>query len=66
MRNKLDGKNKKESVKTCICPTKCDCQNPPPKRGYAHGVYGVSDFCPIHNVYPAPRTDCPVHGEEAE
>ncbi|HUD03968.1 MAG TPA: hypothetical protein VMR73_00555 [Candidatus Paceibacterota bacterium] len=55
-----------KSKPVCTCPTECDCQNPPPDNGDGTSVYGVSEFCPVHNVYPAPPTDCPVHGEEAE
>lgn len=50
------------SDKECTCPTSCDCQNPPPK-GWdgIHGVYHISECCPVHNERPKPAEDCPVH-----
>jgi hypothetical protein len=48
--------------KNCICPKKCDCQNPPPKEGYDKSVvYGVSNHCPEHNLNPWPDPDCLAH-----
>jgi hypothetical protein len=47
----------------CICPTKCDCQNPPPEvPEEGGGAYGVSNYCPIHNDDPEPVPECPLHG----
>ena len=40
----------------CICPKKCDCQNPEPKSGIAL----VSNLCPEHNLYPQYDDECPV------
>lgn len=37
----------------CLCPTKCDCQDP--DNGYC------SNSCPIHNEDPDPDPDCPQH-----
>ncbi len=41
----------------CLCPKVCDCQNPEP----LEGVAGVSNLCPIHNLYPFPDPDCSLH-----
>ena len=47
----------------CLCPTECDCQNPPPDDPEDwDGAYGVSNFCPIHNNDPEPLPECPLHG----
>jgi hypothetical protein len=39
----------------CACPNECDCED------YENGL--VSNECPVHNLYPRPAMDCPVHGE---
>lgn len=46
----------------CICPRKCDCQNPPPD-GWdgKSGSYAISNYCPRHNENPLPMEGCPVH-----
>jgi hypothetical protein len=47
----------------CICPKKCDCQNPPPANwDGTSGSWGISNYCPDHNEHPEPNPDCPVHG----
>jgi len=47
----------------CICPRECDCQNPPPDDlDKWNGPYGVSNFCPAHNVWPYSDEECPIHG----
>jgi len=38
----------------CICSRVCDCQCPEPENGIA----GVSNYCPIHNLYPKPDDNC--------
>lgn len=49
----------------CICTKACDCQNPPPTNWDGKdGVYHTSEECPIHNVYPDPSPECPIHGRE--
>ncbi len=54
----------KEFVSQCLCPTKCDCQNPPPENWDGKdGIYHISESCPIHNQDPQPNPDCSVHGE---
>lgn len=40
----------------CICPKKCDCQDPEPKSGPAL----LSNLCPEHNLYPIPDEECPA------
>lgn len=45
----------------CICPTECDCEDPPPDDGPWSRVYKVSNLCPEHNTDPEPNPDCPVH-----
>ncbi|MFH0891512.1 MAG: hypothetical protein V1867_01895 [Candidatus Falkowbacteria bacterium] len=48
---------------TCLKEGECDCQNPPPEDWDGkNGVWHVSAFCPIHNLYPDPDPDCPIHG----
>lgn len=42
----------------CTCPKECDCQNPEPEND---GCALVSNSCPIHNLYPDPAEDCPLH-----
>ena len=50
-------------IKKCTCPTKCDCQNPPPENWDGKkGVYHVSNYCPVHNDSPNPDPECPIHG----
>lgn len=52
--------------KKCLCPTECDCENPPPddwdERDKSEGVYHISNFCPVHNDFPWPHDECPIHG----
>lgn len=47
----------------CVCPKKCDCENPPPDDwdGKTGGPYHSSMMCPEHNFNPRPDPDCPVH-----
>ena len=46
----------------CTCPKECDCQNPPPDNGGGKDdVYHISNECPMHNLYPRPSPDCPIH-----
>lgn len=52
-------------MSACICPKECDCQNPPPSDGPRRGVHHVSNECPVHNFYPYPNRECPVHGNMA-
>jgi hypothetical protein len=53
-----------EFVTKCTCPTKCDCQKPPPPTGRVDGeVYGISSYCPIHNDNPRADPECPIHGD---
>jgi len=50
--------------KKCICTKVCDCQNPPPDDWDGKdGVWHISEYCPIHNLYPAPNPECPVHSQ---
>ncbi|MBI4709422.1 MAG: hypothetical protein HY764_04440 [Candidatus Portnoybacteria bacterium] len=54
----------KIGVTKCTCPKECDCQNPPPdnrKKGDG-GPYHLSNECPIHNDFPQPNEECPIHG----
>jgi len=45
----------------CICPTECDCQNPPPDDwDGTSGIWHISNLCPIHNDYPIVDEDCPA------
>lgn len=44
--------------RTCTCTKVCDCQNPD-----GEGVAHFSEECPVHNSYPKPNPECPVHGE---
>jgi|GEM_PF-3176617 len=49
----------------CIClnENECDCQNPPPDNWEKEsGVYHTSVECPVHNDWPRPNPECPVHG----
>ena len=47
----------------CLCPTVCDCQNPPPDNWDGqNGPWLVSNECPVHNWYPRPNSECPLHG----
>jgi len=47
----------------CTCPKKCNCQNPPPDDWNGkNGAFLVSEECPVHNTYPNPAWDCPIHG----
>lgn len=48
-------------MSTCICTKGCDCQSPPSAED-AKGVFHVSEGCPVHNVFPAPDRECPIHG----
>ncbi len=41
----------------CQCPAICDCQSPNTEPA------GISNYCPEHNLYPAPADWCPIHGE---
>ncbi|MBI4709033.1 MAG: hypothetical protein HY764_02430, partial [Candidatus Portnoybacteria bacterium] len=52
-------------VTKCTCPKECDCQNPPPddRKAGDDGPYHISNECPVHNFYPDPSDDCPIHGE---
>ena len=46
----------------CMCPKKCDCQNPPPMEWPSKdAVYHVSNMCPKHNQIPQTHPDCPIH-----
>jgi len=52
------------SNEQCTCPKTCDCQNPPPDNPVEYtGIWGVSNQCPTHNLYPDPDPNCPVHGK---
>lgn len=43
----------------CICPTECDCQNPPPDDWDGkNGCWGISNSCPVHNDYPDIDPEC--------
>jgi hypothetical protein len=44
--------------KKCLCTQECDCANPD-----GEGVRHRSNECPVHNTYPAPNPECPIHGE---
>lgn len=49
----------------CLCPQDCDCQNPPPDdwdQETGSGVWHTSEMCPVHNDYPEPNPECPLHG----
>jgi hypothetical protein len=49
----------------CTCPKKCNCQNPQPDNEEDEsGVWHYSNLCPVHNLYPEPDPDCPVHGHK--
>lgn len=37
----------------CCCTTVCDCQD------FDKGL--VSTECPVHNDFPSPNPECPVH-----
>jgi hypothetical protein len=48
--------------KKCLCPTECDCQNPPPDEWDGqNGPWHVSEECPEHNWHPRPNPECPLH-----
>jgi len=50
--------------KKCTCIKVCDCQNPPPDNWDGkNGIWHISEECPIHNLYPAPNPECPIHGK---
>jgi hypothetical protein len=40
-------------LQRCTCPKACDCED------IGRGLF--SNECPIHNDYPQPAPDCPVH-----
>lgn len=42
-----------QAQNNCICPKTCDCQD------FEEGL--ISNECPVHNDYPNPTRDCPVH-----
>jgi hypothetical protein len=51
----------------CLCTKVCDCQNPPPDgEEDAEGCFAVSEMCPVHNAFPLPYEECPVHGKMSE
>jgi len=53
--------------KKCLCPTECDCQNPPPDDWDGeNGPWHVSNECPVHNWYPRPNPECPLHAGMSE
>ena len=54
-----DERDDEDEVLICICPSECCCQYPEPKDGVAL----VSEECPIHNDYPWPHPECPIHRE---
>ena len=46
----------------CMCPKKCDCQNPyPDDWNGIDGVWHISEMCPKHNRKPLPDPECPMH-----
>ena len=47
----------------CECPRECDCENPPPDDGHESGIYHLSNECPVHNLFPGPNPECPLHGD---
>lgn len=49
-------------IVTCECSKECDCQNPPPDDWDGKdGVFGVSNSCPVHNLYPYSDPHCLLH-----
>ena len=47
----------------CLSENECDCQNPLPDNWNGEkGVYHGSEECPLHNNFPRPNPECPVHG----
>jgi len=42
----------------CLCSMGCDCENPEPEND---GVALASNECPVHNLYPDPNPECPIH-----
>lgn len=49
-----------ETARICTCLVDvCDCQSPNTNPA------GVSEECPIHNLYAQPSATCPIHGEVA-
>lgn len=49
----------REYARPCLCTTECDCANPEPDDPDA--TAHCSQECPIHNLYPVPHPECPVH-----
>jgi len=51
--------------KMCICTKVCDCQSPPPDDWDGEGdhCWLMSNECPIHNDFPDPNPECPIHSK---
>ena len=46
----------RSGTRGCICPSRCDCENPEPEDGPAL----VSQACPTHNMRPEIVPECPA------